>query len=220
MQYISFQLQPCLLHSSELKHQQWGWMLHGVWWEDGFCGHSNPSPAAPGSSSNVYPWVSLWACTNVALCSISCSACDTRLFRKQEFLVYAALRMNEYVLISNLPHIASPALQPWGVKIDMAFPKELAILGLCLCPLPPVLHASPDVPQCFSFTSARKQQWFGELCGAACFLPCQLIAAPKAHSANLLIITFLHQLFSWVKSLLLGLQHPSKTVAALVYCAE
>lgn len=75
----------------------------------------------------------------------------------------------------------------------MAFPKELAILGLCPCPLPPVLHASSDVPQCFSFTSAWKQQWFGELCGAACFLPCQLIAAPKAHSANLPCTSCFHE---------------------------
>lgn len=122
--------------------------------------------------------------TNVVLCSISCSVCDMGLFQKHEFLVYAA-----YTHCVRYPHIKSSAFQPWRVKIAMAFSKELPILWLHSCPLPLVL-ASPDVSQCFAFTNVWKQQQLLRY-APACFLPCQLMAVLKAHSANLLITVFL-----------------------------
>lgn len=36
---FSFHLHPCLLYSSEPKYQHWGWMDHGAWGGDDFCGH-------------------------------------------------------------------------------------------------------------------------------------------------------------------------------------
>lgn len=103
---------------------------------------SNTSPAAPDSSSSVYPWVSLWACTNVFLCSISCSACDRGLFGNRSSLFMGHGDEWIYTYLVRYPHTGSPASQPWGVKIDMAFPKESEILWLCPCPLPPVLVSS------------------------------------------------------------------------------
>lgn len=69
---------------------------------------------------------------------------------EQEFLVYAAPRMNEwiYTYLVRYPHTGRPDSQPWGIKIDMAFPKELGILWLCPWSLPPVLVSSTWQPWC------------------------------------------------------------------------
>lgn len=103
-----------------------------------------------------------------------------------------------YTYLVRYPHIGSPAFQPWGVKIDMAFPKELEMLWLCPCPLSPVLVSSKCQPWCPSvlfiyLCMETAVVWCGVWCCLLFSLPTDCCS--KGHSANLLIITFLHQLF-------------------------
>lgn len=104
---------------------------------------SNTSLAEQRLGSSVYSLMSLWACPNVALCSISCSVCDRGCFGNSSslfMLLWGWVRTYPY--LAKYPYITSPAFLPWRVSVTMAFSKALSILWKHFFPLPLVSASS------------------------------------------------------------------------------
>ena len=112
------------------------------------CRQSDAPPAAPGSGSDAHSRVPLWACTNVVLCSISCSAWQGAVSETEVPCLCCPENRWIYTYLVRCPHIESPAFQPCRAKIAKVFLKELSILWLRSCPLPPVVASSTCQPWC------------------------------------------------------------------------
>lgn len=103
---------------------------------------SNTSLAEQRLGSSVYSLMSLWACPNVALCSISCSVCDRAVSETAVPCSCCSEDEWTYPYLAKYPYITSPAFLPWRVSVTMAFSKALSILWKHFFPLPLVSASS------------------------------------------------------------------------------